>query len=430
MSISAPRFVSSSSSSTSSSSPKSGSKSGESVVNASDASADIPRQALAEISNGSSVESTQQRRSFLLDSENFFKYLAEKGGCNTVPGLFDDPEEGSALEGAQVAGGADVSLQKRMRQEASSESVSVASQENVAFGSFPKDSFLKLESFLTDQCSRLGKENGEGTFGEIYLGLGVVYKVQFITEQTEREVGFLEKFRDLHHPNLMGFFDIGRFSEKIVISMPKLDGDLFGLISEVQLNPSEIHTIFSQVAGAVGFINGVGFVHRDLKPDNVLIQQGFGNVPESYHVQLCDFGCATEINNKEELFKVVGTLNYFPPESVDLYRESQRRSLKPKNELKPYTVCSEVSCLLYLLATITFSEVPHLDEDGQLIEDKRIKGGIGFSLEDRIDTSSDYFKAYSPLCNFIDNGLTPAETGANKYPTVEAMMGDFNKLPK
>ena len=67
--------------------------------------------------------------------------------------------------------------------------------------------------------------------------------------------------------------------------------------------------IFSQVAGAVHHLHSLGIYHRDLKLENILID-------ERQHIKLIDFGFSIKSNPSENLKMYCGTPSYMAPELV------------------------------------------------------------------------------------------------------------------
>ncbi len=80
-----------------------------------------------------------------------------------------------------------------------------------------------------------------------------------------------------------------------------------------KLLPSQAELFFIQAAEALEFIHKAGILHRDIKPDNLL-------VIDEQNIRLGDFGVAIlpgETSSLEELQKGIGTMNYMSPEVLD-----------------------------------------------------------------------------------------------------------------
>jgi serine/threonine protein kinase len=67
--------------------------------------------------------------------------------------------------------------------------------------------------------------------------------------------------------------------------------------------------LFKQIIQGLAYIHDRGIVHRDLKLENILIDnEGV--------VKIADFGVSTDINNKNQLTRRAGTLAYMSPEML------------------------------------------------------------------------------------------------------------------
>ncbi len=99
----------------------------------------------------------------------------------------------------------------------------------------------------------------------------------------------------LDHPNIVGVHHVFEDNDTAYMALDYVEGrDLLDTIEDPNstLSPAQTKTILKEVLGAVGFIHDQGILHRDISPDNILINQDF-------HPVLIDFGAAREEATKQ-----------------------------------------------------------------------------------------------------------------------------------
>ncbi|EBA13752.1 serine/threonine-protein kinase [Roseobacter sp. CCS2] len=99
----------------------------------------------------------------------------------------------------------------------------------------------------------------------------------------------------LDHPNIVGVHQVFEDNETAYMALDFVTGrDLLDTIEDPNhgLNPSQIKSILKEILGAVSFIHDQGILHRDISPDNILINKDF-------HPVLIDFGAAREEATKQ-----------------------------------------------------------------------------------------------------------------------------------
>ena len=95
--------------------------------------------------------------------------------------------------------------------------------------------------------------------------------------------------RQVTHKNVIRIFDLGTHEGVKYITMEFVQGrDLASLIDERRLAPEEAARIIRQVCRALEAAHGENVIHRDLKPQNVLID-------EQGRVRVMDFGLARSV---------------------------------------------------------------------------------------------------------------------------------------
>ncbi len=178
--------------------------------------------------------------------------------------------------------------------------------------------------------SRIGRfeiqrELGRGAFGTVYLATdpqlerAVALKVpHFGAEESSKKVArFLREAKaaaGLHHPNIVAVHDAGRHGSRYYIASSFVDGATLRDLLKKNGTPSAIAAakLISKLANAVGYAHEQGVVHRDVKPENVLVEKD--GTP-----YLVDFGLARR--DSEDVLQtqegtVLGTPAYMSPEQA------------------------------------------------------------------------------------------------------------------
>ncbi|GAB3984824.1 Stk1 family PASTA domain-containing Ser/Thr kinase [Plantactinospora veratri] len=151
--------------------------------------------------------------------------------------------------------------------------------------------------------------------------------------------GFLERFTDeaktiarLTHPNVVAVYDQGTHGGLPYLVMEYVRGRTLReiLAERKRLNPSEALAILEQMLAAIGAAHRAGLVHRDVKPENVLVAEapsgGAGNLVDSV-VKVADFGLARAVeasSDTEGGNQLMATVAYVAPELVTEGRADPR----------------------------------------------------------------------------------------------------------
>ena len=177
---------------------------------------------------------------------------------------------------------------------------------------------------------------GVGGMGSVYrardVTLDEMVALKVIGRDIAREPGMLERFRRevklarrVTHPNVARCFDIGQDGDDRFFTMELVDGESLGarLMREQRLTASATVAIALDVCAGLGAAHRAGVVHRDLKPDNVLLAR-------DGRVVLTDFGIASARLPSDGASRtvgiIVGTPEYMAPEQVEGLRELDGRA--------------------------------------------------------------------------------------------------------
>ncbi len=172
---------------------------------------------------------------------------------------------------------------------------------------------------------------GEGGMGTVYratqLSLERVVALKVLTAELSADPAFRERFRRegllqaaLDHPNIVTVYEAGEAEGRLFLAMRMVEGPtLKDLIVRRQLDDRRALRLLTQVAEALDAAHAKGLIHRDVKPQNVLV--GTGD-----HAYLADFGLTKGHDDAgmTETGQFVGTIDYISPEQARGERATAR----------------------------------------------------------------------------------------------------------
>ena len=185
--------------------------------------------------------------------------------------------------------------------------------------SAPRDSFIGL--VLREKYQVLS-EIGKGGMGRVYrarhLRLSKDVAIKVIDKKFVSDVSAVERFNreaqaaaKLKHPNIIGIVDIDETPApdcRPYIVMELVDGKSLKavLVEEGKLAIDRAVALMIEICKAVSFAHRQRVIHRDIKPDNIMVVQRDGEVGES--IKVLDFGLAKMRESEEPSITHVGTL--------------------------------------------------------------------------------------------------------------------------
>jgi serine/threonine protein kinase len=167
---------------------------------------------------------------------------------------------------------------------------------------------------------------GQGGMGEVYkarqVSLDRVVAIKILSKALYDNDEFIKRFEReakaiarITHPNIVGVYDFGQIDGLRFMVNEFVDGSsLAKLISDrLLLPPNEVVLLIVQCLAGLGHVGSQGIVHRDIKPDNILITKD--NV-----AKIADFGLAKDVSRKDDntdltaVGLAMGTPAYMSPE--------------------------------------------------------------------------------------------------------------------
>jgi serine/threonine-protein kinase len=219
-----------------------------------------------------------------------------------------------------------------------------------------------LVGLVLSQRYRILQKLGEGAMASVYLaehtGVGATIVLKVLLPQLASEPQVVESFlreariaAEIQHDNVIDIFYSGRSPEgHVFLAMEFVNGStLYDVLEkEGPLPWARAKPLLTQIAGALAAAHTKGVVHRDVKPENVLVGRKASPAGPVEYVKVVDFGIANARGDIGGAEGVCGTPSFMPPE--------QAQGLPPDGRDDVYAF----GCLMYQVMT---GDVPFRDTD-------------------------------------------------------------------
>jgi len=192
---------------------------------------------------------------------------------------------------------------------------------HLVFGGEKEKGLLEIPGFVAE------KELGRGGFGAVYQARrkkdGPRVAIKVMLSQADATEDAVQRFkremevnRQLDHPNIVRFIESGSHKGAFYFVMELCDGgslmDLYNK-NRSPLTPEQLMPHALKALEGLAFAHSKGFVHRDLKPGNILIHRGVARV--------ADFGMSKSfqmagLSGMSMTGKTAGTPVFMPPEQI------------------------------------------------------------------------------------------------------------------
>ncbi|MEP6779122.1 MAG: protein kinase [Gemmatimonadaceae bacterium] len=252
------------------------------------------------------------------------------------------------------------------------------------------DVIARLSAALSDRYT-VERELGAGGMATVYLVHDIKHDRDVAMKVLHPDLGaalgaerFLTEIRTtarLQHPHILPLLDSGDANGLLYYVMPYVSGETLHskLRREKQLPIDEALLIAREVADALGYAHSLGIIHRDIKPDNILLQHG--------HALVADFGIALAVQSAggarmTQTGISVGTPQYMSPEQA-----MGERALDARSDIyalgavtyemlvgdPPYTGSTAQAIVAKVMTEKPVSIVAHRERVPQRVEDAVLK---------------------------------------------------------
>jgi eukaryotic-like serine/threonine-protein kinase len=249
---------------------------------------------------------------------------------------------------------------------------------------------------------------GTGGMSSVYRARDSVLErrvaLKILHEHFSADPEYVERFRRearaiarLNHPNIVTVIDRGEFGKRQFIVFEHIPGENLKEVveREGQLPVAQALALTHQIARGLAFAHQHGVVHRDVKPQNVLVD-------ESGTAKVTDFGIARSLDPGEELTQtgtLLGTSDYIAPEQASG---------------EPIDARSDQYSLGVLLYELLTGEVPYPADSFMAVAMRHLRDPVPSVRERRRDVPDRVDKIVARAM---------AKRPADRFPSTEAMMG-------
>ncbi len=188
-----------------------------------------------------------------------------------------------------------------------------------------------IGSIIADRY-HVTKKLGEGGMGAVYLGehvkMGRMSAIKVMVSSMANDPDAVARFNReaanaarINHHNVCGIYDFGETEDGVIyLAMEFIEGEALTdtLEREGALGASRATDLLVQSTDALQAAHDLGIVHRDIKPDNIMVAKARG---EKDLIKVVDFGIAKAVGGEEgqnvtKTGLVVGTPEYMSPEQL------------------------------------------------------------------------------------------------------------------
>ena len=187
-----------------------------------------------------------------------------------------------------------------------------------------------ISEFLPSKKYKILDKLGSGSFGKVFLAQNKYTKEKVAMKEIKKankdllsdgeikdEIDIL---KSLDHPDIVRIIESFNTKDSYVLVTEYCEGgELYDQVRN-QLSETQIAVIFKQLLSGLAYLHSHNIVHRDLKLENILIQEiekSKTTGEDLFNIKIIDFGTARIFDNKKKPQSIVGSSYYIAPEVLN-----------------------------------------------------------------------------------------------------------------
>ena len=187
-----------------------------------------------------------------------------------------------------------------------------------------------ISEYLPSKKYKILSKLGSGSFGKVFLAQNKFTKEKVAMKEIKKankdllsdgeikdEIDIL---KSLDHPDIVRIIESFNTKDSYVLVTEYCEGgELYDQVRN-QLSETQIAVIFKQLLSGLAYLHSHNIVHRDLKLENILIQEiekSKTTGEDLFNIKIIDFGTARIFNNSKKPQSIVGSSYYIAPEVLN-----------------------------------------------------------------------------------------------------------------
>ena len=174
-----------------------------------------------------------------------------------------------------------------------------------------------------------GEKVGDGSFGIVYKAKNILYNNNMTMKVIDKNENMdyviikneMDILRKLSHPNIAKIYDFYQSDDcYYLINEFFAEGNICDYIGKGNLNEQQLSIIFYQVLSGLSYLHEKDIIHRDMKPQNILISKKEIDLltdEEYFWIQIIDYDCAKIFEENKKENSGSGNIYYSAPEVLN-----------------------------------------------------------------------------------------------------------------